>query len=803
MRDILQELRTAWRALGRRPGFTAVAVVTLALGVGAATVIYAVVDAALLRPLPFRDPDRLRMVWGVAGPEHDVRGASPIEIADWRRLTRSFTALSIYDQTTLNISGSGEARQLSAERVSPGFFALLGVAPALGRALTPEDDVAGGTGGVVIGDALWRSRFAADPGVLGRTLRLDDRPFTVVGVMPPGFAGLSFDCEVWTPLGPFRTAEALGDRGSRWLGAVGRLRPGVSPEAAQADLDAAARALEEAYPETNHQRSALVIPIQAYYLDRARPLLWVLLGGVGLLLAIACGNVANLQTVRAAERGHELSVRLALGAGRGRVVRLLVVESVLLAGAGAAAGLALAAVALPLLLELVPAGALPAYVRVELSPRLVLLAAAVALLAGVAVGWFASRRSARQPVAALRGARAAGDGPRPGRWSTQRLVVGGEVTLALVLLVAAGLAVRSLRRQLDVDPGFRAAGTLAARVGLTGERYDAAARRRFAQDLLETVRGLPGVDAVAVGSDGPLRGSASASLIARADRPDERLRYYRHSVSDGYFRTLGIPLLSGRAFGPGDGADAPGVVVVGAAFAARLWPGEPAVGKRLLVGDDTATVIGVAGDVHYRDLTTRLTDPGEDPDLYFSLRQITPRSFDVLLHGAGDPGSWTAGVRRAVSRLDPAIPLYRAEPLARTLAARTALGRLMSWLLALFALLSLLLAAVGLYGVMAYIVRGRRREMAVRSAVGARPGQLRAMVVRQGMAIVATGLAGGIAGAALVGRILAGLLYGVRAVDPAVLVVTATVLAAAALLATWLPALQATRIDPREALSRQ
>jgi predicted permease len=797
---IFQDLRVGLRSIRRRPGFFAAAVLTLALGLGAATAIFAVVQAALLRPLPFKEPARLRMVWGVAGPDRDVRGASPVEIDDWRRLTRSVESLSIYDRTTLNLSGDQAAQQLPAEIVSPGYLSLLGVTPTLGRGLRPEDDQPGAIGGAVISDALWKSRFGGDARVLGRSITLDDVPFTIVGVAPPGFRGLAFDAQIWAPLGPFVTPEALRARGSRWLGAVGRLRPGVTDAGVQADMDAATATLERLYPDANRQRGALVIGVKAYQLDRARQLLLALLAGVGLLLLIACANVANLQLVRTRDRRHELALRHALGASRGRVARQLITESVALSILGCAAGVFLAWIALGLLLPLVPPTALPLYAHVRLDPVVVATSVVTAVVAGVFVGTLPAWR-ADADVRQLRAVNATPGGWRKGRISLQQVLVAGQIALALVLLMSAGLAIRSMREQLAIDPGFRATGVLSATVSLTGDRYDAAARRRYAASLIDELRGLPGVADEGVGSDAPLRDGYSASILRRAGHPDDHIRYYRHAVSPSYFRTLGIPILRGRAFDAGDRSGAPGVAVISAAFAARLFPGVDPLGKHLVIGNDTATIVGIAGNVHFRDLTTDLMDPADDPDLYFSAAQVTPRTFTVLVRSAGDPALLAGSIRRAAASLDAAVPAYGIQPLERALAAQTALARLMSFLLGLFGTLSLLLAAVGLYGVTAYVVRGRQREMAVRLAIGARPAEVRRLVLRQSATVIVAGLIIGGAAALLTGRVLASLLYGVPAADPVILTATAGTLAAAALLATWVPASQASRVEPRSTLA--
>lgn len=800
MDTLLRDLRVGFRSLRQRPAFLAIALATLALGIGASTAIFSVIEAALLRPLPFHDAGRLAMVWGVWGPDREVRGGSPIEIADWRDQAHTFDGLSIYDETTLNLSGDGAAVQLEAETVSPGFFALLGVAPVLGRAFHAEDDRVGAPGVAVISDDLWNSRYGSDAGVIGKPIDLDGQSFTIVGVMPLRFKGLSFDTDIWTPLAPFLSEAGMQNRGQRWLGAVARLRPGASFEAAQADLDAVARRLAEIHPQTNEARSADVIPLRSAFLDSSRSLLLVLLAGVALLLLIACANVANLQLVRTSDRERELSLRHALGASRRRVIRQLLTESLLLSALGALAGVFVASFALSLLLPLVPEGALPLFVEVRLDPVALGFAATVALAAGALLGLLPALRSDASPARALKDSRSSAAAWRPGRVSLQQIIVGGEIAFAVVLVAAAGLAIRSFRSQLAIDPGFEARGTLGVRVSLP-DRYDDGARLNFVTALLEDLAATPGVSRVAAGSNSPLRGASSASILQREGFPDDRIRYYRHSVTPDYFETLRIPITRGRAFSAADAPTSPGVAIVSEILARRFWPDEDPIGKRLRIANDFATVIGVAANVHFRDLTTSLIDPAIDPDVYFAFSQVTPSSFDILLRDGDDPTAFANAVRRAVTRLDTAIPVYAIAPMARSLAAQTALGRLSSFLLGLFGWLSLILAAVGIFGVMSFIVRGRRREIAIRSAVGARPADIRRLLLRQGMFVVGTGLVIGATAALFAGRLLASLLYGVQPADPVILGGTIAVILLAGFLANALPALQAARVDPRTAMS--
>lgn len=809
MDPLLRDIRIGFRSLTQRPLFLTTGALTLALGIGASTAVFSVVESALLQPLPFHEAEELAVVWGVAGPERDIRGASPIEIRDWDEAVDALGPLAYYNATTVNLTGvDGPAAQLNSETVSPGYFRVLGWSPALGRPLMPEDDVAGAAGSVVISHDFWRDRFGGAADVIGRSLRLDDVDFTVVGVMPEGFRGLSFQADVWTPLGPFRTPESMASRGTRWLAAVGRLAPGATESSAQEQLDAIAARLEEAYPEANRERAADLFPLRQFYVQRpARSLLLMVLGGVGLLLLIAAANVANLQLVRAIERRREIAVRFALGAGRGPVARQLVTESVILAAIGGVGGVVLAALGLGALLPLVPAGVLPPYADPSVDIGVLAFGLLTALVVGVVFGLVPAWRASRErPAGALRdGSRGSTSGRRRGRRpGAQQAIIVAEVALALILLVTAGVAVDSLRRQLDLEPGFQAEGVLAARVGLTGDEYDADARRGFVEGLVADLEGLPGVESAAVTTDGPLRGYTGASYIFRATDPinaDTRIRFYFHPVTPGYFETVGVPIVAGRGLTAADRNDAPGVVVVSEAFAAKVWPGEEPVGRRVTLGGDTATVVGVAGNVRQRSLTTDLMDPGEDPDVYFSFAQITPRNFDIVVRTAGDPGTLAGAVRRAVADRDPTLPLYDVATLETELAAQTALARLVSTLLTVFAVMALLVAAVGLYGVLAFVVRGRRREIAVRTALGARPASILRLVVGQGLGLVAVGLVIGLGGALLVGGVLASVFFGVEAADPAVLALTALALFTVAALASYLPARQATRIDPQLALA--
>lgn len=796
------DVRRSVRSLLRRPGYAGVVVVTLALGIGGSCAIFALVDAAVLRPLPFPDADHLAVVWGVAGPEQDIRGASPREIADWRRLAPSLESLSVYDDTTVNLTTAAGVRKLEAELVTPGYLDLLGAAPALGRTLLPADDRPGGVGSAVLSDALWRSEFGGDPDVVGRDLVLDGRPFVVVGVTRPGFAGLSFDAEVWAPLASFLSPEDLEDRGGRWLAALGRMAPGSSREAVQAELDAAAARLAELHPETNADRGALLRPLRQDYLGDGRRTILILLGGSLLLLVIACANVANLQIVRTQGRQVELAVREALGAGPGALLRHLGIESAILAAWGSAAGVALAWTALKVAAAVVPAATFPPYVELRLSPAVavfaLLAATATGVVVTVVVGWV----SGSSTGALGHVGRGSEPGWGAGRLSLQRAIVGFEVATALMVVVAAGLAARSLQHQLAVDPGFSSAGTVVARLDLGDLPNEPARRLQYLEGLTERVAGMPGVTGVAVGSDAPLRGNSRASNLSRVERPEEEVRFHWHAVTPSFFDTLGIELLAGRGIGEEDRADAPAVAVVDAAFARRFWPDRSPIGERLLMMGDTVTIVGVAELVRYRSLTDRLLDGEDDPDLFLSLAQITPSTVELVVRrDVADPlAGFAEPLARAAAEVDPSVALFEVGTLDRELADEVAMARLLAGLLTAFGTLALVLSAVGLYGVTAFVVRGRRRELAIRGALGALPADLRSQVVRQTFSVVLLGLVSGAAGALLAGELMTALLFEVRSYDPVVLGGALGILAGTALLAAWAPAMEASRVPPQTAL---
>ncbi|MEX2124644.1 MAG: ABC transporter permease [Woeseia sp.] len=803
MKNVWHDLRYTVRKLQKSPGFSIVAVATLALGIAASTVIFSVVDSTLLRSLPFANPDRLVVVLGVAGPDRDVRYGSYPEVRDWETMTRSFDGLSIYNETTLNLSRAGAAEMLEAETVSPGYFGLLGVSPQLGRSLRPEDDVPGATAAVVISYGLWQRRFDGTRDVLGRSVILDDRQAVIVGVMAEGFRGLSFDAEVWTTLLPF-DPDAANNRRSRWLTSIGRLRQGVSKEAAQADLWSAARQLEDQYPDNNRERSADLVSLREYYLGTTSTLLLMVFGAVSFLMLIACVNVINLQIMRGIGRRGEVALRYALGAGRSRLLRQFTMEACVLACLGGIVGVAIAYLGINSLIALVPLGVLPGYVDAPVNGRVLLFAGSVIAFTGILSGVVPALRSTRSGLAEDLRATNSGAAARAGTARLQRALVTVEVALAVALIGGAALMIRSLTEQLAIAPGFTSDNVLAAGVNLTGDEYTGDARSRFAGQLIEKLAASPGIASVAIGSDAPLRGNSSAAMLIAEGQSGEPVRYYRHRVTPGYFRTLGIGMIHGRGFESSDDADAPEVVVVSTAFADRFWPERDPVGQYIQTGPDAdkdrATVIGVAENVRFRDLTSDLFSPGEDPDVYFSYAQSPTASFEILVRSATSGLAGIDLVQRAVAELDPSVPLASVQSLGSALDAQTASARFGSIVLGLFAALALVLSGIGLYGIMAFFVASRRCEIAIRMALGAKQARVLRMVVRQGMLLVGLGAIAGLAAVLVGGRLFSSVLFGVGAADPAVHLSTVALLALIAFAACAIPAWRATRVEPTEAL---
>ncbi|HSU12929.1 ABC transporter permease [Longimicrobium sp.] len=805
MEGMLQDIRFALRTFRRAPGFALVAVLTLALGIGINTAIFSVVNGVLLRPLPYRDPGALVRLYHVHAEKAPQGGPfSPQDFDDLKAGARGFRSLASYwfvpGESGLNLTGDGrEPRRVQGAFVSPEFFPLLGVSAARGRTLRADENVPGADRVAVLSDAFWRSRFNADPSAVGRTVTLDGKPFTVVGVMPPRFAFPAREAEVWVPVSLIGDNEIPHERGLRWLDVVGRLGPGTAPEAALASASAVLGQLAGDHADSNEGwtrarmetlRDSLVGPV--------RPALLVLMATVVMVLLVACANLANLLLARASAREREIAIRTALGAGRHRLVRQMLTESLVLALLGGAAGVVLAAFGVRALLAL-SAGTLPRPGEVGLDAGVVLFALLLSVVTAVLFGLVPAVRTARGATAeVLRDGGRGGSERRGGR--TRAALVLGETAAAMVLLVGAGLLINSFWRLVSVDPGFRPDHVLVASFDIppgydTPEKMNA-----YRAELLRRVGEIRGVTAVGAAKTQPLRGHGERMQFTLPGRTggDAVLRPASgtYIVSAGYFAALGIPVQRGRVFEARDDApDAPPVLVVNQSAARRYWPGADPVGQTVLLGDAPFTVVGVVGDVRNEGLASAT---GPAAYLPFS---VAPRpATRLFVRASGDPAALAPAVRDAIHSADPLQPIADIRTLRGAMADTVAQPRFFTLLLGVFGGLAMFLAALGLYGVVAYSVTRRTVEIGIRMALGARARDVVLMVVRRAMGPALGGIVAGTAAAVLLARFLASMLFEVRPGDPATFVAAAALLAAIALLASWLPARRASRVDPMRAL---
>jgi putative ABC transport system permease protein len=805
---LAHDLRQAVRGMRSSPGATLTAVAALAIGIGANTAIFSVVDAVLLRPLPFAEPDRLFMVWQNDTNRHTEREwVSPANFLDWRRDSRAFSSLAAFSESGFNLTGSGEPERLDGQRVSASLFPLLGVGAALGRSFLSEEDQAGAARVVILSDGLWRRRFGADPAIVGRSILLDGESVAVVGVMPPRFRFPGEEDDLWVPLA-FDGKEAARRR-SLMLRVVGRLAPGVTAGEARAEMETIARRLERAYPEANAGMGATLVGLQDQMVGDARAALYVLLAAVGAVLLIACANVASILMTRAAARGRDLAIRAALGASRARLVRQLLTESVLLALLGGALGILLALWGIDVLQAGIPAD-IPRFSRIGLDPRVLVFTLGVSLLTGLLFGVLPALGASRPDLnEALR------DGVRgtsgPARSRARAALVVAEVALALVLLIGAGLLIRSFANVRGLNPGFLPENLLTLRMDLPEKKYgDLGARSAFYREILDRVGGIPGVRDAGLVTFLPLTfvgGSFAFQVEGRPIPPagQEPFTVYR-VVSPGLFGAMGIPLLRGRTFTDADDVRTPLVAIIGDTMARQVFPGQDPVGRRILFGvgpqgpdAQWVTIVGVAGDVRQFDL-----DSDPRPAVYVPYAQETlfwfaPR--DLVVRAAGtEPLALAAAVRATIRSVDPNQPISSVRTMDDVVSEASARRRFSALLLGVFAAAALILAAVGVYGVVACSVEQRTREIGIRMALGARRRQVFGLVVGQAARLALLGVALGLAGSLALTRLLGSLLFGVTPTDPLTFVLTALVLPTCAVVACLVPARRATRLDPMVAL---
>jgi len=809
-RDLARDLRFGARALRQQPGFTVAAVLTLALGIGANTAIFSIVNAVLVRPLPYEQPGRLVHIWEFDRAESLRRQASYPEYLDWLAMSRSFSDIAGYDGSSRTLTGVDGVERVAATQVTDNFFRTLGVTPYLGRAFEQGESGPDAAPVAMLTYASWQARFAGDEAIIGRALTLNGAPFTVVGVLPPDFEfSLRGKAELFLPLDV--SAAEQEQRYRHWLDLIGRLRDGVTVEEAQAELSTLAGAAAADVGEWHAGVSELLVPLHAEMVGAVRPALLVLLAAVGVVLLVTCANVAGLLLARSAARARELSIRAALGAGRRRLLQQMLTESFLLAACGGAVGLLVGAWGLSAMVAAIPERqrvALPHLQDLSLDGTMIALAVGVTLLTGVLVGsipaWRAAGAQLRDALAG--GGRTTTAGSRATLLSTRPLLVTAEVTMAVVLVAGAGVLGKSVVRLMRVSPGFDPDGVLTMAVDLPDARYDTYAKAiTFHRDLLERVSALPGVTGVGTINQLPFRGPGNsgtftvegAPLVTGEAEPEVNVR----TVSTGYFDTLGVPLLAGRGFAASDSRDAPTVLLVNQTLAQRYFPERGPLGRRIAFSwfrdGQPLEIVGVVGDEHFAGPDQPVT-----PVAYFSYPQTPEGEFRLVVRAAVPPLSLSSSIRAAAAELDPALPVYEVATMNEIAAtdSAVALRRYVLLLVGAFAALALLLAAVGLYGVMAQSVIERTREIGVRLVLGADSGEVVGMVVRQGMIPALAGLVAGLAVALAALRTLGSLLYEVEPYDPIVLTAVAALLTVIALAACWLPARRAARVDPMVSL---
>jgi putative ABC transport system permease protein len=806
--DLWQDLRFGARMLRKQPGFTLIAVLTLALGIGANTAIFTVVNALLLRPLPYPAADRLAVVATTMRRERvEVRSTSYPDFISWRDQNTYFEQIAARTSNSFSLLSGNEPERVNGELVSANYFSLLGVRAVQGRAFLPEEDRTPDAQRVaLVGYGLWQRRFGGAPNLVGKTIQLSDGNYTVVGIMPEGFRGISDRADLWLPMmmtSAVRVASDLQIRDQRWLSTVARLKPGVSLRQAQTEMDTLARRLEQTHPNTNANRGALVTPLHEQLFGNMQLMLWILLGAVGCVLLVACANVANLLLQRAATRRKETAIRLALGATSGRLIRQLLTESLLLALCGGALGVLVAFWSADFLVALSPI-TFPSFVKLNVDARVLSFSLLISVLTGVLFGLAPALQAAKPMLNEVLKDSGRGTSGGLGRSRLLGSLVVSEIALALVLLVGAGLMIRSLQRLQAVDPGFDSKRLLTMSFSLPAQKYPRAQIGAFNQQLRERLRAMPGVQAVALSSDLPLSGDTSAGPIELEGQPaasaDTEIRMYRHRVTPQFFSTFGIPLVKGRDFTADDQAQAPGVVIISEALAKRYWPGADPIGKRFRESGSEnpwVSIVGVVADIKYRGLPQ---NPNSDPDVYFPLLQRPTSNLSLAVRTEADPANLTAAIRSELQKLDPNLPVYGITTMAQQVARQTTQARFSTWLLGIFGALALLLSAVGIYSVMAYAVEQRTHEVGIRMALGARASDVLRLVIKQGMRLALLGVALGVGAALALTQLMKGLLFGVAAADPLTYAGIAFLLTAVALLACWLPARRATRVDPLVAL---
>ena len=800
MTTLIQDLRYGIRMLFKQPGFTIVAVLALTLGIGADSAIFSVVNAVLLRPLPYPDSERL-VVLRERSPQIEGMSVAYPNFIDWRDQNNAFENIGVFRRQSYNLTGSGEPERLIGWQLSADVFPALKVTPARGRLFTYDEDKPGANPVVVLSHGLWQRRFGGDPNILEQTMTLDGRSFSVIGVMPPGFQFPRPGAELWAPVGQVSKDPGWENRGNHpGLTGIARLKPGVTVDQAREDMEIVAANLEKQYPDSNTGNRVTITPALENVIRGIRPALLVLLGAVGFVLLIACANVANLLLARATARQKEIAIRTALGASRWRIVRQLLTESILLSLVGGALGLLLARLGVKLLVAISP-NSIPRSEEINLDSRVLAFTIGVSVLTGIIFGVVPALHASKPDLNET--LKDAGRGSTGRRHLLRSGLVVSEVALTLVLLIGAGLMIRSFYRLQQVDPGFIHERLLTFNVSLPQKKYPENQQKiSFYEQLADRLRGLPGVQAVGLSSGLPLgnNGWQTSFRVEGQPEPEPGKTPLTEAVvaSPEYFQAMGLTVVRGRNFTEQDLKDGPHVTLIDEEFERRYWPGEEAVGKRIKTGrdDPPITVVGIVRRVKMDGLN----EDSNRVQSYFPFRQMPFSGMTVVIKTSNDPIGLVSAVREQVLAIDPDQPVYNINTMEQLRSDSIAPDRLNLMLLACFAAVALILATVGIYGVMAYSVTQRTHEIGIRMALGARQSDVLGMVIRQGMKLAIGGLAIGLVGAWLATRAMTSLLFGVSATDPLTFAVISVVLIGVALGACFVPARRATKVDPMIAL---
>jgi predicted permease len=805
MDTFLKDIRFGFRMLWKRPGFTIVTILTLALGIGANTAIFTVVNAALLRPFPYREPDRLVHIWE-SKPQQQFkqREASYQDYNDWKERNRVFEDLAGYQPgQSFTLTGRETPERIQAARVTSSFFDLLGVEAILGRTFLKDEDRPGGDRLAILSYGLWQRRFGADPQIVGQSLTLNGSSYTVAGILPAYFhfapAG---QAELWVPLNP--NSEEVNRRFYHWINVIARLKPGISLEQSQTDMSGVAGQIEQEQKSTHTGVGIRIVSLSDQIVGNVRPILFVLLGAVGFVLLIACANVANLLLARATSRRKEIAIRLALGAGRLRVLRQLLTESVLLSLLGGAAGLFWAQWGIELLIAPIPnfqLASMPYLKGLSIDSGVLAFTAGLSLLTGIFFGLAPALQTLKLDLqdSLKEGGKTSSGSTRN---SLRKLLVVSEVALALVLLVGAGLFLKSTLRLLQVDPGFNPNNLLTLQISLPATKYTEEAQLvAFHDQLLSKIGALPGVKGVAGTTKLPLIGGTSSKFIVEgrpAPAPGEEIEANTRDVTPEYFSVMGAPLLKGRYFTEKDNKTAPNYLIINKTLSDRLFPDEDPIGKRLLFSPTQKyEIVGVVGDMKEGSLDTLPT-----PTVYGAYLQDPGSTMTLVVRTGSDPNSFTGTVRKEVEEMDRDIPIFNVQSMDQLIAnsPSTFSRKYPSFLIGAFALVALILSGIGIYGVISYSVTQRSHELGIRMALGASRLDILKLVLGQGMILILSGIGIGLVAALLLTRSMSSLLFNVSRTDPTTFLLVSILLTIVALIACFIPAQRATRVDPMVAL---